>query len=400
MAALAHQVCQFGPRLGRGGHQPRPQAVAREGGRIQPCPGGGLLHQPRDGLVRQSFSGQPPALGDRAEQRRTWLGRLAQGQPGPKRLDGAEIRIGGIGPDGELLPAPLLVGLGAADQDGDPAAGNEGHIAHGQARQLRPAQGGGEAQQQHGAVADDQRGPRRRHRFGVHPRRGQHRAQQVRHRRGGLAPGPQAVAAGDPLHHHRQARLAQIERDAGQQMRGADRRQVHPHGTDRATVIGAADQVHRDGLGIAGQRLPPQGVAPAHEALPGRAVGPPGALAAGAGSVVGDAGGQFQQLRLPPRAIGDGQGPQQGGVEGEGGCHGGTARIGSRAAPGPDGSDRGLDQTSRCSSTTKRAAWAGSQPSMAHSRSTRLAKRACSIAPTGSARWRTVESTAAPCPRT
>lgn len=58
------------------------------------------------------------------------------------------------------------------------------------------------------------------------------------------------------------------------------------------------------------------------------------------------------------------------------------------------------DQTSRCSSTTNRATWVGSHSSIAHSRSTRLANRACSTAPAEIGKCGTVELTAAPCPRT
>ncbi len=39
-------------------------------------------------------------------------------------------------------------------------------------------------------------------------------------------------------------------------------------------------------------------------------------------------------------------------------------------------------QTSQCSSTTNRATWVGSHPSIAHSRSTRLPSQACKAAPT------------------
>jgi hypothetical protein len=56
--------------------------------------------------------------------------------------------------------------------------------------------------------------------------------------------------------------VAQVERDTGEKMRGADGGEANPQGADGTAVIGAADQVQGDGIGIAGQRFAAEAGAP------------------------------------------------------------------------------------------------------------------------------------------
>ena len=54
----------------------------------------------------------------------------------------------------------------------------------------------------------------------------------------GLAPGPATKGTGDPFHHRRQFRVAQIEREAGEAIGGGDRRQSNADRGDRHTGFG------------------------------------------------------------------------------------------------------------------------------------------------------------------
>ena len=70
--------------------------------------------------------------------------------------------------------------------------------------------------------------------------------------------------------------MAQVDGAAGQQMRGADRRQRHPDRAHRAVLVGEADHVHGDGVGIGGERFAAEVFAPALVLARGGAVGASG----------------------------------------------------------------------------------------------------------------------------
>jgi hypothetical protein len=74
-------------------------------------------------------------------------------------------------------------------------------------------------------------------------------------------PVPQARVT--PSITHGEALVAQIERHAGQQMGGADRREIDPDGGDGAAGMGRAHYVHGDDIGIGRQRPRPK---PRHQA--------------------------------------------------------------------------------------------------------------------------------------
>ena len=126
-------------------------------------------------------------------------------EPGVQGGERAEAGFVGVGPDGDVLALALLVGLRAPHQQAQPAAGHGLDVAQGERDQLGAAQRGAEAQQQHGALA----GAERRVGGGA---AGQHQAQHAGHRGGGLAARPDALRPGDALHHHGEARVAQVER--------------------------------------------------------------------------------------------------------------------------------------------------------------------------------------------
>jgi hypothetical protein len=119
--------------------------------------------QAGDRLVGQAFPRDPAGLADRTEQRAFGAGRRA----------GGPVEIGGGAP---------------VDQPG--------------------LERGAEADQQHGAVP----GPKRRVRRGA---RRNHQAQHAGHRGGRLAARPCAAGAGDTFHDHGEARVAQVDREAG-----------------------------------------------------------------------------------------------------------------------------------------------------------------------------------------
>jgi hypothetical protein len=109
--------------------------------------------------------------------------------------------------------------------------------------------------------------------------------------------------------------VAQVEGDAGEQMGSADRGEADAQGADRAAVVGAADQEHGDGVGIAGQRISAQALAPLGEKRPGGAVGTTGAIAAGAGGIDGSPAGQVRQVLDADRAGWHRQLAEQAGIE-------------------------------------------------------------------------------------
>ena len=146
---------------------------------------------------------------------------------------------------------------------------------------------------------------------------GQHQAQQIRHRRGGLAARADALRAGDALEDHGEAWMAQVDRAAGKQVRGADRGQRHADRADGEALVGEADDIHGDGVGIGGERFARQRCAPGRVLLPGGAVGAAGPVAAGPCRVDRGAAGEVREVGGAGSAVGDGEGAEQGGLEGE-----------------------------------------------------------------------------------
>jgi hypothetical protein len=81
----------------------------------------------------------------------------------------------------------------------------------------------------------------------------QRQAQDIGQGRGGLAAGTHALGAGDALDDHGEAVVVQIQRNPGKQMGGADGGERHADGADGELVIGAAHDVHGDGVGVGGE---------------------------------------------------------------------------------------------------------------------------------------------------
>ena len=109
--------------------------------------------------------------------------------------------------------------------------------------------------------------------------------------------------------------MAQVDRAAGEQMGGADGGEMHADRADGQALIGAADDVHGDGVGIGGERLAAERGAPGLEAAPGGAVGAPGAVAAGAGGVDRGAAGQLVEFGGAGSAVGHGERAEQRGLQ-------------------------------------------------------------------------------------
>ncbi|NPD68989.1 hypothetical protein HN018_21915 (plasmid) [Lichenicola cladoniae] len=86
--------------------------------------------------------------------------------------------------------------------------------------------------------------------------------------------------------------VAQVERDASQQMCGSDCGEINAQRAEGKPGIGALDQRHRRQVQIAGERFAVQRLASGGEALPGRAIHLAGAVAAGPAGVAGRLSGQ------------------------------------------------------------------------------------------------------------
>jgi hypothetical protein len=253
---LTHQLGQPGAGVAGGGGQTGAQRMPAKPCRIQSGIQGRLFDQPQYSLVRPVCPGDGAALADRAEQRPLGIGSAAAaiggaaavGQPGRQGRGWAEARVQRIGGDRDAIPPALLVGLRAANGQLHPAPGHGEKIAERERDEFGAPPRGGEAEQQHRPVARA-----KRH---VHGRPGgEQAAQQIGHCRGRLAAWPDSGTAGDALQHHGKRGVAQIERHTGEQVRGADGGEADAQGADGAAVIGAADQVHGDGVGIAGVGL-------------------------------------------------------------------------------------------------------------------------------------------------
>ena len=111
--------------------------------------------------------------------------------------------------------------------------------------------------------------------------------------------------------------MAQIDGAAGEQMRGADRRQRDADRADREAGIGQADDMHGDGVGIGGKRLAAQRTAPGLVLPPGGAIGPPCAGAAGAGGVERGAAGELGEFGGAGGAVRQGERAEQVGLQGQ-----------------------------------------------------------------------------------
>jgi hypothetical protein len=149
-----------------------------------------------------------------------------------------------------------------------------------------------------------------------------------------LAARTDALRAGTALDNHGEARMALVERAAGEQMRGADRGQRHADRADRKAPVGQSDHVHRDGVRIGPARFASEALAPGFVVTPSRAVGPPCAVATGPCGVDGGAPpGEFFELGRAGSAVGDGQRAEQAGLQDEGSVRGvdGGVMCGGRA---------------------------------------------------------------------
>ena len=224
----------------------------------------------------------------------------------------------------------MLVGLGAADGEQEALVRDLHDVAKGEADELGAAERGAEAEQQHGALAGHGglAGAEGQGRGGTF---GEHQAQQPGHRRGRLAARADALGAGDALEDHGEAGMAEVDRAAGEQVRGANGGQRHTDRADGATLVGETDDVHGDGVRIGAERFARERGAPGRVLLPGRAVGAAGAVAPGPGRVDRGAAGQLIELGGASDAGRDGEGAKQRGLEGERAV---GRRAGGRSAAG------------------------------------------------------------------
>ena len=103
---------------------------------------------------------------------------------------------------------------------------------------------------------------------------------------------------------------------------------MHADRADGEALIGAADHVHGDGVGIGGERFAAEAVAPGLELPPGRAVGAAGAVAAGAGGIDRGAAGQLLEFGGAGGAVGHGERAEQGGLQDQGSPSPGSTILG------------------------------------------------------------------------
>ena len=162
---LAHQLGEPGALIAGGGGEAGAQRVPGIPLRIEAGVDRVLLDQAGDRLVGKFLPGNPAAgLGDGAEQRAAGVRRGAGGpvevlcgaamhQPGVEGGEGAEARLRWVGPDRDFLALALLVSVEAAHQHPQAAAGDGLDVTQGERHQLRAAQRGVEAEQQHRTVA-------------------------------------------------------------------------------------------------------------------------------------------------------------------------------------------------------------------------------------------------------
>ena len=222
----------------------------------------------------------------------------------------------GLAQTATACPAPCWSVLERRTSSVMPRSATTVDVAEGECDQFRAAQRGAEAEQQHR--------PGRARRAACRRRAvGQHQAQHAGHRRGGLAARADALRPGDALDHHGEAGVAQVEGEAGQQMRGADRGEVHADRADgKATVAGEPSSAQRttymamvSGSAASGSR--PRLAAPGVVLPPGGAVGAAGAVAAGAGGVDRGAAGELLELARAGGAVGHAERAEQGRLQGQ-----------------------------------------------------------------------------------
>ena len=111
--------------------------------------------------------------------------------------------------------------------------------------------------------------------------------------------------------------MAQIDGAAGEQMRGADRRQRDADRADCEPASAKRTDMHGDGVGIGGKRLAAQRAAPGLVLPPGGAVGPSCAVAAGAGGVERGAAGEFGEFGGAGGTVRQGERAEQVGLQGQ-----------------------------------------------------------------------------------
>ena len=167
---------------------------------------------------------------------------------------------------------------------------------------------------------------------------GEQAAEHAGDSRRGLAARPDARRPGDALDHHGEPRVAQVEREAGEQVRGLDGGEVHADRADGESLVGAAHHVHGDGVGIGGERFAAEPGAPGGVVPPGGAVGAAGAVALGAGGVDRGAAREFFDLGGAGGAVGHDERAEQAGLQGErpgrGGRRSAAGGIGRRGRGG------------------------------------------------------------------
>ncbi len=134
--------------------------------------------------------------------------------------------------------------------------------------------------------------------------------------------------------------MAEVNRAAGEQVRGADRGQRHADRADGETLIGQADDVHGDGVGIGAERFAGERRAPGGVLAPGGPVGAARAVAAGARGVHRGTAGQLVEFGGAGGAVGDGEGAQQRGLQDERAVV--RRAVGEPGAGGRSGGRRGL----------------------------------------------------------
>ena len=103
---------------------------------------------------------------------------------------------------------------------------------------------------------------------------------------------------------------------------------------DGKTLVGEADDVHGDGVGVGAERFAGECGAPGGVLGPGRAVGPPGSVATGARRVDRGPAGEVLEFGAVVSAGREGEGAEQRGLEDEAGIvRGGICGRGEGARP-------------------------------------------------------------------
>lgn len=344
------------------GDEPRAQTVSGKGGGVVARGRHRCFYHPRDVPVREAGRAEGAVPADAVKDRpRLDAGRL---QPSPQRQHRAGAGAVAEG-NGDLGPAALLVGLGAAQGDDQPL-GDEGQVGHVQRHQLRPPQCRGKADQQQGPVTQGaQPGSLHQGGHGI--------PDYVRH--GGiLLRRCGAVGAADAFHGLADGRVAGVEVVAGQAVGLSDRHQAEREaGSLVGGGAGGEERAHR--LRQRRQRVQPGRCAPGSEVPPGGAVGAAGVRGRGLVRVGLRRGREGRSGDGQARCGGDDLGQQGGVLQGQKSrsCRGSTiGPRGRRPAAGADGSEAGkAGEEAGASSSPGGPAWCS--PSQGAARSRRAA---------------------------